>query len=165
MSLLSASRIIVLLLAGVGIPTVAQGQASPRDSLDCEVFDRCALRVRHRLLRTEIVRGTDDTRVAEIGFGTPPVEELFARSDQAALGFHRFRKDHRRASWMTVLGGLELVGGLVARSQGEDDWAMALSISGVVIEVAARIFRIRADDHLSTAIWWYNESLSEGRAR
>jgi hypothetical protein len=66
---------------------------------------------------------------------------------------------------MTVLGGIEIVGGLVARSQGEDDWAMALSISGIVIEVVGTVFRTRADEHLSKAIWWHNASLSEGRAR
>jgi hypothetical protein len=165
MTFSSASRIAVLLLAGLGVPTVAQSQAGTQNILGCDVYDSCALRVRHRLLRTEIVRGTEDTPIAEIGFGTPPLEELFARSDQAALGFDGFRKDHKRASWMTVLGGIEIVGGLVARSQGEDDWAMALSISGIVIEVVGTVFRTRADEHLSKAIWWHNASLSEGRAR
>lgn len=165
MTFSSASRTAVLLLAGLGVPTFALGQATPRNILDCEVFDSCALRVRHGLFRTEIVRGTEDTPIAEIGFGTPPLQELFARSDQAALGFDRFRTSHTRASWMSVLGGLEFVGALVARSQGEDDWAMGLSIGGVVIEVAAMIFRTRADEYLSKAIWWYNESLTEGRSR
>jgi len=168
MILSSAFRITVLplvLLAGLVVPGVAHGQAGTQNILDCEVFDSCALRVRHRLFRTEIVRGTEDTPIAEIGFGTPPLRELFARSDQAAMGFDRFRKSHGRASWMSVLGGLEFLGALVARSQEEDDWAMALSLSGVVIEVASMIFRTRADEHLSRAIWWYNESLSEWRAR
>lgn len=155
----------MVLLGALAFPSGAYGQAGPQDILDCEVFGDCALRVRHRLFGTEIVRGTEDTPVAEIGFRAPPLGELFARSDQAALGFDRFRKNHRRASWMSVLGGLEFVGALVARSQGEDDWAMALSVSGVVIEVASRIFRTRAKEQLSSAIWWYNESLSVGPAR
>jgi hypothetical protein len=37
---------------------------------------------------------------------------------------------------------------------------LALSISGVAIELAAMLFRTRADEHLSRAIWWYNESLT-----
>jgi hypothetical protein len=162
MTFSSACRVTVLLLAGLGLPTMAQAQAGAQTLLGCDVYDSCALRVRHGLLRTEIVRGTEDTPVAEIGFGTPPLEELFARSDQAALGFDRFSRDHKRASWLAVLGAAEIVGGLVARSQGEDDWAMALSISGIVIEVVGTVFRTRADEHLSTAIWWHNESLSKG---
>jgi hypothetical protein len=97
--------------------------------------------------------------------GTPPLEQLFSRSDGSAVSFDRFRTDHRRASWLTVLGGLELIGGLVARSRDNDDWALALSISGVFIELTGMVFRIRADEHLSQAIWWYNASLPKGRVR
>jgi len=152
--------LLFVLLAGLGAPTAARGQADDPALLDCQEFDRCALRVRHRLFGTEIARGTEDMPIAELGFRAPPLGDLFARSEQAALGFQRFQKNHRRASWMSVLGGLEFVGALVARSQGEDDWAVGLSISGVAIEVVAMIFRTRADEHLSSAIWWYNASLA-----
>jgi len=165
MTLWSPSRISAFLLVLLAFPTVSHGQASPQDFLDCEVFDSCALRVRHGLIRTEIVRGAEDTPVARIGFGTPPLHELFARSDRAAVSFDQFSVDHKRTSWLRVLGGIEIVGGLVARAQENDDWAMALSISGIAIEVAAAIFSTRADEHLSRAIWWHNESLSDGSAR
>jgi hypothetical protein len=148
-----------------GAPIAAYGQAENPELVDCQVSDRCALRVRHGLFGTEIVRGTEDRPIAEIGFRATPLGELFARSDQAAHDFDRFGTNHRRASWMSVLGGVELVGALVARSQGEDDRAMALSISGVAIEVVAMIFRTRADEHLSRAIWWYNELPSDGGGR
>jgi yecA family protein len=57
------------------------------------------------------------------------------------------------------------LGSLVARSQDREDWATALSVSGVVIEAAGMVFSTRADEHLSQAIWWYNVSLPKGRAR
>ena len=86
MRLKSASLVSVLLLvllAGLGAPTAVHGQVSKPEILDCQVFDGCALRIRHRLFGTEIVRGTQDTPIAEIGFRTPPLEELFARSQGA----------------------------------------------------------------------------------
>jgi hypothetical protein len=153
-----------LLVVCPAVPTGAHGQTANQAILGCDVFEDCALRVRYRLFRTEIVRGTESTRVARVGLGTPPLEELFSRSDRAALSFERFRKEHRRSSWLTVLGGIEIAAGLVARAQDSEDWAVALSVTGVVIELAGMLFRTRADEHLSAAIWWYNESLARGGA-
>lgn len=52
--------------------------------------------------------------------------------------------------------------GLLNVSQGlrTNELAASLSISGVVIELVGMVFRRRADEHLSQAIWWYNESLT-----
>ena len=55
---------------------------------------------------------------------------------------------------------MAFIGGLVAESQGNEDWAVGLSIGGTIVEVFAAIFRSKADEHLSHAIWWYNESLA-----
>ena len=82
-----APRTAVLVLALLGLPVAAQGQARVEEGAACEVYEDCALRVRHRLLATEIVRGAADIPVAEIGWGAPPIEALFARSDRAALSF------------------------------------------------------------------------------
>jgi hypothetical protein len=165
MTLHNASRFSILLLGFLALPTVTHGQTSNQDLRGCEVFASCALRVRYRLFRTEIVRGTESTHVARIGFGAPPLDELLSRSDRSAVSFDRFRQDHTKSSWLAVLGGLEIVGGLVARAQDNEDWAIGLSISGVVIEIAAVIFRTRANEHLSEAMWWYNESLAKGEVR
>jgi hypothetical protein len=92
MTFSSASRIAVLLLAGLGVPTVAQSQAGTQNILGCDVYDSCALRVRHRLLRTEIVRGTEDTPIAEIGFGPPPSRSSSPgriRQPSVLMGFER----------------------------------------------------------------------------
>jgi hypothetical protein len=156
---------VVILVALLAPPTAISGQWAPKEVPGQEVFDRSALRLRHRLFRAEVVRGSESISVARIGLGTPPLGDLFSRSDEATLSFDEFRKDHKRGSWLTVLGGLELLGSLVARSQDSEDWAMALSISGVVIEGAGMIFRTRADEHLSQAIWWYNASLPKGSVR
>lgn len=158
---LSMTFCVTSIIVGIlAFPAVTQGQARTQGAFDCEAFDDCALRIRHRLIRTEIVQGTESIEVARIGLRNPPLQDLFARSDRAAVSFDEFRKDHRRASWLTVLGGIEIIGALVARAQDNEDWANALSISGIVIEVAGMIFRTRADEHLSDAIWWYNRSLA-----
>jgi hypothetical protein len=149
---------IILLFSGS--PAITWAQATEVDG-GYEAFDSCALRVRHGLFRTEIVRGTEGLRVAGIGWGNPPLGELFARSPRATVSFEAFRRDHIRSSWMTALGGIEIVGGLVARARDHEDWARALTIGGIVVEVAGMIFRARADEHLSDAIWWYNRSLLE----
>lgn len=165
MTLTGASRIAFLLLSFLGLPSVAHGQAGTQGNLGCDVYDSCALRVQHRFFSDRVVRGTEGIQVARIGFGTPPLEELFSRSDSAAVSFDQFRTDHSRSVWLTVLGGIEFIGGLVAESQGYDDLAVGLSISGIMIEVAATIFRTKANEHLSNSIWWYNRSLTVGGVR
>jgi hypothetical protein len=149
-----------LLLGSLAFPSLSHGQNRIQEAVDCESPEACALRVRYRLFRTEVVRGPEDLRVARIGFGAPPLEEIFSRSHEASLSFERFGKNHNRSSWLRVLGGIEIAAGLVARSLDEEDWAVGLSISGVVIEMAAMLFRTRANEHLSRAIWWYNRSLT-----
>lgn len=165
MTLPNPSRIAILMLGFLAFPAVTHGQAGTQEVLGCDVFEDCALRVRHRLFRTEVVRGTEDSRVARIGLGTPPLNELFSRSEPATLSFERFRVDHRRSSWLTILGGIEIAAGLIARSQKNPDWVRPVFISGVIIELAAMVFQTRADEHLSQAIWWYNESLARGGVR
>ncbi len=137
--------------------------ASAQPEAGCHVYDQCALRVQHHILSTWIVRGAEETRVARIGFRPPRLQGLFQASEPAALAFRQFRSHHARSSWLAILGGLEIVGGMVARANGKDDWALGLSIGGTVFELAAGIFRMKANEHLSTSIWWYNQPFAEGR--
>jgi hypothetical protein len=165
MTLSGSLQIAVLLFVFSGTPAVIHGQTDTQTTLDCDIYDDCALRVQHNLLSSNIVRGPESTRVARIGFGTPPLENLFARSEVAAASFGLFRTDHTRASWLTVLGGVEFLAGIIAGARGNDDLAMALAIGGTVIEVVGAIFRTKANEHLSHSIWWYNQSLSEKGGR
>jgi len=155
----------ILLLGLSGLPGKTQAQNVNQEVPGCDAYEDCALRVQYRLFRTEIVRGMESNRVARIGLGTPPLDEILSRSRRATVSFEGYREDHRRSSWLTVLGGIEIMAGLVARAQDKEDWAVALSISGVLIEVGARIFNSRANEHLSEAVWWYNESLVPKGAR
>lgn len=152
----------LLALVVWAIPASASGQAAtgaPR----LEADDTLALRVRYRLLGTTIVRGPADAQVARIGFGTPPLRDLFAGSEEAAASFERFSKEHARSSWTGLLGGIGFVGGMVAGARGEERWAAALSIGGTVFSMGSGVFRTRANEHLSKAIWWYNASLAGPR--
>jgi len=161
----SASRIGLLTLLILGAPTVTHGQTRTQATRGCDAYDSCALRVQHHLFSNKIVRGTDDTEVARIGFRTPALQGLFARSDRAAISFDLFREDHVRSSWLGLLGGIGFVGGLVAGARGNKDWAAGLSISGTLFSVGSGIFRTKANEHLSKAIWLYNVSLSDRSAR
>jgi hypothetical protein len=165
MTLSRGSRLAVLLLLILGCPHLIRAQDAPPSILGCDVYESCALRVQYRFFRNEVVRGPESTSVTRIGLGTPPLEELFARSDSALVSFHEFRKDHIRSSWLMVLGGLEFVGSLVAEANGKDDLAVGLSIGGIVLEVIGAVFRTKADEHMSKAIWWHNESLAAGPIR
>ena len=165
MTLSSASRIAFLSFVFLGAPKVTHGQTSAQTILDCDAYASCALRVQYGLLNTKIVRGTESTDLARIGLGTPPLEALFARSDPSAISFDLFSADHARSSWLAVLGGIGFVGGLIAGARGDEDWAAGFSIGGTAFEVGAAIFRTKANEHLSKAIWWYNESLTRRGAR
>ena len=161
----NAPRIAFLLFVFLGAPTVTHGQTNVESNLNCDAYASCSLRVQHGLLNTRIVRGAESTHLARIGLGTPPLEELFARTDASAISFDQFSADHARSSWLAVLGGIGFVGGMIARARGNEDWAAGLSIGGTVFEVGAAIFTRKAAEHLSQAIWWYNESLSRPDAR
>jgi hypothetical protein len=157
--------IALLTFLVLGAPTVTHGQTSTQAPPGCDAYDSCALRVQYRLLGTKIVRGTDDTDVARIGFGAPALQELFARSDRASISFDQFREDHLRSSWLGLLGGIGFVGGLVAGARGNEELAAGLSIGGTVFSVGSGIFVTRSREHLSKAVWWYNESLAARSVR
>lgn len=163
MNLFPGPRAALLALALFAAPSSLHGQADPSLHAACDAYERCALRVRHGFFTTRIVRGTDDTELARLGFGAPPLDDVFSLSDEAAVSFQRFRTAHVRSSWMGLLGGIGFVGGLVAGARGHHDWAAGLSLGGSVFSLGAGAFRTRADEHLSRAVWWHNASLAGGR--
>ena len=165
MTLSSASRTGLLTLVLLGAPAVTHGQTRTQATPPCDTYDSCALRIQHHVFSTRIVRGEEDMEVAQIRFRTPALQELFARSDRAAISFDDFRQDHTRSAWLGLLGGIGFVGGLVAGAYESEEWAAGLSIGGTVFSVSAGVFRTKSLEHLSKAIWCYNQSLSEQGGR
>lgn len=156
-----APVLVCLCLALAATPNAGQGQVVPLGASACDAYAGCALRVQHGLFSTRIVRGTDDTEMAKLGFGAPPLDDLFASSAEAAISFQRFRTAHVRSSWMGLLGGIGFVGGLVAGARGHHDWAAGLSLSGTAFSFGSGAFRTRANEHLSRAVWWHNATLAD----
>lgn len=159
MTLSSLARAALLALAVSALPADVGGQAGDGAGRHTAAYDTAALRVRHGLFRTSVVRGPEDVLVTHIGFGTPPLRELFSGSAGASASFERFARDHARSSWMGLLGGIGFVGGLIAGARGDDRLAATLSIGGTVFSMGSGIFSTRAREHLSKAVWWYNASL------
>lgn len=73
---MTVRRSIGSLLVGVTLLAAGLAPAAPGQEAPC-TYDRCALRLQHRFLRsTRIVRGSDDTVVARVGLFAPRVEPL-----------------------------------------------------------------------------------------
>ena len=146
-------------ILALGPFTGAQAQASAA-SETCTEYAACALRVKHGFFKTKIVRGADDTELADIGFRTPPVRDVFQVAPEALVAYDLFGADHRRSSWTGALGFAGFLGGMIAGAKGGDDWAAGLSVGGTVFSLISGIFRTKANEHLSGAVWHYNASLS-----
>lgn len=155
--------VLLSLLLALLSPAGILAQSARPDAAGCDAYAACALRVQHRLFKTNVVRGSGDEVVAQIGFRTPPLENLFARSPEAALDFALFREDHRRSAWLGFLGGVGFLGGLIAGAKGEEGWAAGLSLGGTVFSMGSGLFRTKANEHMSSAIWWHNGSLELAR--
>lgn len=151
---------VALLAFALSAPSKgALAQASAPAAPATQAYDSAALRVRHGIFRTSVVRGPEDALVTHVGFGTPPLRDLFSRSEAATASFERFTRDHARSSWTGLLGGIGWVGGLIAGARGDEELAAVFSIGGTVFSMGSGIFRTRADEHLSKAVWGYNASL------
>ncbi len=122
-------------------------------------YSSCGLGLAPSLISLDVVRGARAERVARLGFLWPgEVRPLFAGSDSAVAFAGRAVRTRRRASVLTD-AGLLLLGGaaIVAAKRGEIDRTGAgLGAGGLALLAASYPVQLRADEHLSKAVWWYN---------
>ncbi|MEX1183725.1 MAG: hypothetical protein WEF86_10865 [Gemmatimonadota bacterium] len=124
-------------------------------------YDECALRISPGSFTTPpaLLRGRDGARVTQLGLFQEAVTPHFARSDSArayALEYDRlYDRGGVLSSAGTVIAVLApiILDGTMRR--------IVFTAVGVGVSVYGGVVTKRADDALSTAVWWHNRDLRE----
>jgi hypothetical protein len=80
--------------------------------------------------------------------------------DSVQVHYDAFRAGTNSGAILELIGVTALVGGvLVATAEGSDEWAIGLTLGGLVPLFWGAVRHVQARDHLSRAVWWYNSTL------
>lgn len=157
MRLTVAITTVMLLHAGASVDLRAQVGAAA-----C-TWDECALRISPGTFTTPpaLLRGRDDVRVIQLGLFQDAVTPHFARSDSArayALVYDRLFDTGG------VLSGAGTVIAVLAPIVLDGTMRqIAFTAVGIGLSVYGGVITGRANDALSTAVWWHNRELPGGR--
>jgi hypothetical protein len=151
---------------GAATPAHAHAQTAPAADSAC-TYERCALRLEGRRL----LRGLHDERVTESRIFTPRRLLPFVTGDSARLYASRYERDARRASLLSGVGALLLLGAYVGTRNlssecgpsegcaGHDALRVASGAAavGAIVSFGASLrFGFGATRAESRALWWHN---------
>ena len=140
-----------LAVAGVR-PAVAQS--------DSCTWDTCALRLRPALFGRQIVRGQESIKVAGVGFIAGPIGLFRDAPDSVRVHYDAFRRGHNTAAALVLAGLTGLIASTaVFANDGDDGLAAGLLVASFGFTVAGIVVSMRAEDHLSRTLWWFNRGL------
>ena len=109
-----------------------------------------------------VVRGREGYSVA-LARRSDALEDLFAVNDSAAVYYARFESHDRTADWSGWLGTGLMIVGFIADLAGEGGLfsrSFLLYGGGLAVTYGIALPQQRmASTDLSSAIWWYNQSL------
>lgn len=133
--------------------------ATPPSADSACSYERCALGIAPTWSGLNVVRGTDGTRVASLGFFWPrDLAPVFAGRDSAARYATRAVRVRRGGAVLTDAGIL-LLGYAVARQIGTGGLRRGDRVAagaGVAAMAASVPLQFAADGLLSRAVWWHN---------
>jgi hypothetical protein len=155
---MTRSAPLALLLAAL-ITTVAVGAAGAQQVPDNCTYDTCALRVRAPTFSTPraIVRGLDNTEVAQLGLMQPAIAPFVQLSDSALVHARVYDVLNDRGSIITIVGTVLSIGApIVFRETGQK---IGFAVAGIAITVYGGVVTNQAQEALSRALWWYNREL------
>lgn len=155
---------LVAFVAFAAVPLSASAQSSPvRAPIGC-TYETCALRVEPRFFSApRLLRGREGVVVGKLGGFGGGVDTLLAGPDSAAAHARHYVTEIRTANTLSLLSAVAFV--VVAtrtdwfRDNG-DDGDVAIGIGGTVLGLASIPFRLRAEQNLSRAVWFYNAALA-----
>ena len=158
----------IVLMTGVlaallgGQRSSGQAPSAPGTPVGC-TYATCALRVEPTFFGMQLVRGTHGERVGRLsGFGGG-VESLLSGPDSAAANGQQYVRATRRSAALGLIGALAYAVVLVRtdnlQSDQVGDAEVITAVAGAGLLVASLPFAVRAQRHLSRAVWWYNSAL------
>ena len=158
MTVTCRSRAVLISLATAVV--VGSTLAAAQDST-C-TYDRCALRLQHRLWSLRLVAGANDTPVARLGMFAPRIAPLSGAGDSVRSHYEAFRSSQNRASAFALVGIVTIfASGVVygANRYQNDGVALGLAVAALPFAIVGAVNELKARDHLAQAIWLYNRAL------
>ena len=125
-------------------------------------YDTCALRLQHKAFSRDVVRGASATRIARLGWFAPRIDPLASAADSARQHYAAFRTRYDRsaafglASFVLVAASTIVY---VTNHRENDGVSAGLLIASLPFALASSLTRVKADDDLQQAIWFYNRAL------
>jgi hypothetical protein len=156
-------RHTLLLLAAPCIAYASAGMAQqpstpPTANTPCSYVE-CALGIAPSLISLDVVQGSRSRPVGRLGFFWPTdVRPIFSSSDSALAYAGRAVRTRRMAAALTDTGILLLgAAATIAASKREITSAGGgVGVAGAMLLAISYPVQLRADAHLSKAVWWYN---------
>jgi hypothetical protein len=153
---------VPLALALLLAPTPSTAQARTASPASCD-YTACALRVQHGMFGDRLVRGSDDGRVAGMGFWVKDLDSVFEGNAAAQELAATYRGRHNTGSLLTTLGLATMVLAIATDDSdlfSTDGSAVALGLGGLTVALIGGITAQSGRDSLSRAVWEYNRGLS-----
>src|SRR5262245_9907583 len=154
----------ILLVAATSAGLYAQSEATAQTSSDAPTqrpctYETCALRLDPGFFGTRLVRGMPGERVP-LGAWSQHAVPLFSQSDSAASHAARYVRATRQEAGLGLLATMFVTTAFVRSRMGHnDDGNAILALTGSGLILITLPVEIRAQKHLSRAIWWYNSTL------
>jgi hypothetical protein len=152
------------LAAAALAPCTARAQSSAvRAPVGC-TYETCALRVEPAFLAApRLLRGRAGVEVGSLGAFGGGVDTLLAGPELAATHARRYVSEIRTANSLALLSAAAFVV-VVARTNwfrdDADDTDRVLGITATALAIVSIPFRVKAEDNLSRAVWFYNAAFA-----
>jgi hypothetical protein len=147
-----------LLVIAHATALLAQEGSIPTASNSC-TYQECGLGIAPRLTSLDVVRGSQSELVARLGFfWSSDIRPVFASSDSALAYADQAVRTRRAAAAFTDTGILLLgiAAAMVASDRDLGRAGAAVVTGGAILLGVSYPMQLRADGHLSRAVWWYN---------
>jgi hypothetical protein len=119
-------------------------------------YERCALRVQHKLTALQLVQGADTRRVAKLGFFVPRIPLLAGAEDSVRIPYEQFRSAHNRATVFQALSAVSALTAFAVSIRKHHSNNPTLGLVSLGFATLGGINSRISEDRLERAIWFYN---------
>ena len=127
-------------------------------------YETCALRVEPRFFSgPRLLRGREGVEVGTLGAFGGGADTLLAGPESAAAHARRYVSAVRTANSLSLLSAVAFVVVATRTDWFRDnarDGDVAIGITGTVLGLCVDPLRLRAEQNLSRAVWFYNAALA-----
>ena len=154
----------ILVALALLAPSAAYAQSSAaRAPVGC-TYETCALRIEPRFWGpNRLLRGREGVEIGKLGGFGGGVDSLLAGPDSAAAYTRRYVTAARTTNTLSLLSAVAFVVVATRTDWFRDDASdgeVAIGVTGAALALVSIPFRLRAEQSLSRAVWFYNAALA-----